>query len=827
MNFIPFPVALVFLFSTALSSQTIRFVDQNASGNGDGSSWNHAFIRLQQALAVAQDGDEVWVAKGIYKPSTSNDRFGYYDLPSGVKVYGGFVGIETQRDQRDWAINLTILSGDIGVQGDSTDNSYNLVYSYSPNEKTRLDGLIFEEGNANNTDNSVGSHRPTRSGGGIYLDGENFGYAQLSVANCIFRRNRANYQGGGIYANGRDGGMAIVRLEHCLFEQNVSNVTGGGLALENYFEQPFALELKMCEFRENYALAGGAAVWLKAHQAVTFTACKFLHNRTNWGQAISFDNVDINYPVSFKQCFFKDNGDYTIWYIGFSATNDAEFDFKDCIFEENGLPVIYLYFFEAAKCRLEVKNCIFNRNIQDGNSTAAVVQLRTIGNVANIFYLNCLFFENEQFEIASSGLSNTYINNSIFIDNQSPLNKFILNGSGTFHVANSLFRLPSCGDIAASNSTILCDSTNLFGLDPRFVNPSASDFHLQPCSPAINAGMNAVLDSLGITTDLDSNPRIRNEVVDMGPYETNISLYPSISGQPVCSGGSGGGIKLSPNLCPPYSFFWSNGTSTGTNTNGLSAGTYVFTSTGSNNIPVSDTIVISEPAPVEISFEATDAHCHDQPSGLLETFVSGGTPNYQYHWDPPLPPLASHANLSAGTYSVTATDANACTGTAQAVIGSPDPIQYFFSIQNASCVGCSDGSIVFDSVVGGTNPPLPAPLFNLMAGQYCLTLTDAAGCTVIPCFTIGVHSAANEETLNQTLKISPNPTASGETALLEWIGNERAILRVLDARGSILEEKQIDQNTSIRLAARWPAGIYQVEIRTESRKWAVRKWVIF
>jgi predicted outer membrane repeat protein len=245
MKFIPLPVLFVF-FAYLLPAQTIRYVKHDATGTSNGTSWTNAFIRLQQALAVAQDGDEIWVAKGMYKPTTTNDRFVYYDLPSGVKVYGGFVGTEISLEQRDWAANPTILSGDIGAPGDSTDNSFNILYSYSPNEKTLLDGLIFEEGNANNTDPATDAHRPTRSGGGIYLDGENFGYAQLSVSNCIFRRNRATHQGGGIYANGREGGMAIIRLDNCLFERNISSLFGGGLSLENYFEQPFELTIKRC-----------------------------------------------------------------------------------------------------------------------------------------------------------------------------------------------------------------------------------------------------------------------------------------------------------------------------------------------------------------------------------------------------------------------------------------------------------------------------------------------------------------------------------------------------------------------------------------------------
>jgi hypothetical protein len=81
-----------------------------------------------------------------------------------------------------------------------------------------------------------------------------------------------------------------------------------------------------------------------------------------------------------------------------------------------------------------------------------------------------------------------------------------------------LFSLPNCAALGSTNTSVVCDTNNLFGLDPLFINPADSDFHLQPCSPAINAGANSILDSLGIPTDLDGNPRVRNGVVDMGPY---------------------------------------------------------------------------------------------------------------------------------------------------------------------------------------------------------------------------------------------------------------------------------------------------------------------
>ena len=823
-------LCLLSFLSTFLPAQTIRYVNHDASGIGDGSSWDNAFIRLQQALAVAQDGDEIWMAKGIYKPSTSNDRYEHYDLPSGVMVFGGFTGTETLLNQRDWVNNLTILSGDIGNLGDSTDNSFNILYSYSPNEKTRLDGLIFEEGNATNPDPAVDFHRPTRSGGGIYLDGEHFGYAQLSVVNCIFRRNRAHYQGGGIYANGREGGMAIVRLENCIFEQNVSETFGGGLSLENYFEQPFALELKDCEFRENYSLSNGNAIWLRAHQAVILKGCKFIRNSSIVGGTVYFNQLERNHPVEFSECIFKDNGQNAIFYYPFyEADNASSFKFLNCRFSGNSLPVIYIDFSTAVKINAAFEHCIFSRNANYSlinPSEKYIVKVLGLADEGGIVFTNSLFYKNIGREIYASSAN---INNCIIIDEPDPSGyNGIFWGFKPFHVKNSLFRMPNCnllGGYLQSPTTVLCDSTNLFGIDPLFINPGSgpdADFRLQPCSPAINAGSNAILDSLGIHTDLNGNPRIRNGIVDMGPYETNISLHPIASALPSCAGASDGAIEFSPEICTPYNFAWSNGVTTGTNTEELAAGTYVFTATGSNNISVSDTIIISEPDPLVVNTEAHDVSCFEISDGWIEVAASGGTPNYTYTWDG----IVIQYNLPVGTYSVTATDAHGCTGSAQASIGSPDQLQVFYTIQDASGPNIPDGSVVFDSITGGNNPGLPSSIFNLLPGNYGLTLTDEQGCFVIVHYTIGFTSHSNEVDLGSLLKLGPNPCAFAETASVEWSGNERAMLRVLNMQGEILEEKKIVANSYETFIAHWPPGVYQVEIRTESGRRMVRLLVL-
>src|ERR1700752_3216203 len=69
----------------------------------DGNSWATAWAKVQEGIESASADDDVWVARGIYLENIV--------LKPGVAIYGGFVGTETNRAQRDWTNPLTILDG--------------------------------------------------------------------------------------------------------------------------------------------------------------------------------------------------------------------------------------------------------------------------------------------------------------------------------------------------------------------------------------------------------------------------------------------------------------------------------------------------------------------------------------------------------------------------------------------------------------------------------------------------------------------------------------------------------------------------------------------
>src|SRR6056297_2411520 len=79
------------LVPATVGAETI-FVDQNVSGSDDGSRWTDAHTDLQDALARASAGDEIWVAAGLYKPTSATEPSAAFQIENGACVYGSFPG---------------------------------------------------------------------------------------------------------------------------------------------------------------------------------------------------------------------------------------------------------------------------------------------------------------------------------------------------------------------------------------------------------------------------------------------------------------------------------------------------------------------------------------------------------------------------------------------------------------------------------------------------------------------------------------------------------------------------------------------------------------
>ncbi len=190
----------------------IKYVNVNAVGSNNGSSWANAYTSLQTALTGALSGDQIWVAAGSSKPTTNTDRSISFNLKTGVAIYGGFAGTESLLTERNPATHVTILSGDIGTVGDTSDNSYHVVNGSSTINSAILDGFTITAGNAD------GVNPNDRGGGMLIITG-----ASPTLANLIFSANHASENGGGMANHG----SSAPSLTNVTFSGNSANKGGG------------------------------------------------------------------------------------------------------------------------------------------------------------------------------------------------------------------------------------------------------------------------------------------------------------------------------------------------------------------------------------------------------------------------------------------------------------------------------------------------------------------------------------------------------------------------------------------------------------------------
>lgn len=295
--------SLFLLFAVSLSAR-IYYVRANAAGSGN--SWNDASPNLQSVLAIAEPGDEIWVAAGTYTPTQTNDRHASFVIRDGISLYGGFQGWETERSMRDWAKYPTILSGEIGGPA-LEDNSFNIIYTRNVGPGTTINGFIIHRGNA---DGQVSKGQRTRGGGGWFDEATNGGVSQPVIANCTFLENQA-MEGGAFFGSGQNGSSRPT-FSNCHFLKNKAKVDGGAIYSDGRDGSTNQFALKNCRFEDNYSTYG-AGIYLENGSDLTglvVDRCVFINNVASlWGGGIYY-----NFPPP---------GGY------------FEFQIEDCLFEKN------------------------------------------------------------------------------------------------------------------------------------------------------------------------------------------------------------------------------------------------------------------------------------------------------------------------------------------------------------------------------------------------------------------------------------------------------------------------------------------------------------
>ncbi len=187
----------------------------------------------------------------------------------------------------------------------------------------------------------------------------------------------------------------------------------------------------------------------------------------------------------------------------------------------------------------------------------------------------------------------------------------------------------------------------------------------------------------------------------------------------------------------PYAYSWSPSGGTNDSATALCAGLYNFNVTDNVGCTASDTIRITQPAVIGVTVNPSAAACFGTCNGSATAVVTGGTIPYSYSWNSvPVQTTASAGGLCAGSYTVSITDMNGCTGSSNGAVTQPTALSLTATSFPATCFGSCNGQA---TVVpnGGTNPytiswsngATTASANNLCAGSYTCTVTDANGCT--------------------------------------------------------------------------------------------------
>ncbi|MBK8722783.1 MAG: hypothetical protein IPL95_11085 [Saprospiraceae bacterium] len=581
-------ILLLLFISQIINAQSILLYQQAIKGGKeDGSSWQNAAKDLAKVMRLSINGDQIWVAKGTYYPTIDNSRDSSFILKKGVKIFGGFKGNEINLFERDYKNNISYLSGDIGIKGDSLDNCFNVIKAIDCDSTTTLDGFSISFGIANDSNKFPVS--PKNAGGGIYIESKIFD--NILLKNLVISRNSAN-KGGGIYSNQplyieniafsnnfadyQGGGIfltvsnSINYINNCIFNDNKNRFQGGAIYFEgdknkyningSTFEKNLSVNpdgmaiflnclsdtiiIKSSKFNNHFSSLNGILINIitkqdNSHLYLELDSCTFLNNIVK-SSILGFYYENGNYNLVFNNLIFENNktgsGCLDLYFIksdGFIKLKNSKFLSNKGIYPN--ISCINYHsknMTNVQKNSIDISNSLFALN--DGAFTMMNPSGISIGNITN-----CTFFNNGQYpflkedvnKLNGTTVNKMYLKNSIIWETYLP---DVVRKSYYIFWQNSINDGIYLEDYYLNNCFLSCkdscrnfynptgDNCNnmVFNIYPQFKDTTKNDFSLLPCSPLINKGDRKYIDSLGIGYDLAGNPRIYQDSVDIGAYES-------------------------------------------------------------------------------------------------------------------------------------------------------------------------------------------------------------------------------------------------------------------------------------------------------------------
>lgn len=455
--------------AASVAHGAIWYVDTaNMDGPWTGTSWNGAFVTIQEGIdAAANDGGgDVRVAQGIYGEMRPGSATGSLVLRPGVRVYGGYAGpSEANANTRDVAAYVTVIDGAAARAGSA---AYHVVVGA---DNATLDGFTISGGNANG---GFG----LSSGGGIYNVS-----VSPTVIRCVIANNSADSVGGGVY---NSNGAPV--FQQCALSGN-SSANGG--AMYNSAAAPVITE---CSFTGNAANGGhGGAMYTFSLSNPTISGCTFNGNSSAIDGGALYNNGS---SCTCEDSDFEGNSS-SINGGAATSTGAGTVRFERCLIRGNTAP----FGGGAMACSygagVELVNCVVAQNTSNVFSAGIYV------NKAVVSVTNCTLYGNAASTLLSSSgaayvaaESTLAVRNSILWANSVPA--VYSDGTTTVTYSDVQSGYTGAGNIAAN---------------PLFV--AADDFHLQEGSPCIDKGTASGAPAI----DIEGVSRPQLGGIDMGAYE--------------------------------------------------------------------------------------------------------------------------------------------------------------------------------------------------------------------------------------------------------------------------------------------------------------------
>ncbi|MEO0008475.1 MAG: hypothetical protein RJA20_2671, partial [Bacteroidota bacterium] len=254
-----------------------------------------------------------------------------------------------------------------------------------------------------------------------------------------------------------------------------------------------------------------------------------------------------------------------------------------------------------------------------------------------------------------------------------------------------------------------------------------SNGNSSPATQTLSAG------SYTITATDANNCSVTRSFVINQPAQLLVSGTTSAAS---CFGYNNGSVQITAGGgVPPYAYNWNNGGNT-TVLNNITAGSYTITITDNQNCLASQSFTVNQPP--QLVLQQTDAvhiSCYGLSDGAVSASASGGITPYNIRWNTGIA-AAGLANLPAGIYTATVTDANSCTAEISISLEQPPRLIVTLTTSDPVCT-TSDGSVMA-AATGGVPPyeylwatgQSTTGIDKLAAGLYELTATDSKNCTV-------------------------------------------------------------------------------------------------